>query len=91
MPPPRHLRIQKIAVLGFRRFAASSRSDLAAASALPVAARRVFSAGDVKSTGASIIVSTQHRSEDSHSGESCRGDFGFRKKLIYGISLFCKK
>src|SRR6516165_5304907 len=37
-----------------RRLAAASRSDLAAASALSVAARRAFSAGDGKSTRASI-------------------------------------
>jgi hypothetical protein len=37
--------------------------DFAPASALSVAASRAFSAGDGESTTASIIVSTQHRSE----------------------------
>ena len=58
-PGINHLRIQKIAIRNGESQAASSRSDLAAASALSVAASCPFSAGDGKSTRASIIVSTR--------------------------------
>jgi hypothetical protein len=60
----------------FRRLLALRFNDLTAASALSVAARQAFSAGDGKSTRASIIVSTQHRSEVVGFSEADRNTTG---------------